>query len=172
MKGEDWDESLARTVAKFLNGQGIRERDSRGKNVTDVNFMLCFNADPEDVEFTLPPKQYALAWEIVVDTAGEGADSVPRPAGAVHTVSARSLVVLRAYQPPEVMPDHSVAASLAGLSGPVVPLTPGLEPDLLKETEPSPEPSADAPATDTPAKPATEPRSKPKAKPATGGSDR
>jgi glycogen operon protein len=145
MKSEDWDESRARTVAKFLNGAGIRERDTRGKNVTDVNFLLCFNADPEDVEFTLPPAQYAPAWEIVVDTAGQGADSVPRPAGAIQTVSARSLVVLRAYQEPEILPDHSVAASLAGLTGSVMPLTPEREAelDLPGETTP-PEPAGTA----------------------------
>ncbi|TFD89023.1 glycogen debranching protein GlgX [Cryobacterium serini] len=117
MASKDWDESLARTVAKFLNGNGIRERDVRGQDVTDDNFLLLFNADAEDVEFTLPPDEYAPAWEIVVDTAGEGADSIPRPAGAIQTVTGRSLVVLRAYHEAEVVPDHSVAASLAGATG-------------------------------------------------------
>ena len=117
MASKDWDESLARTVAKFLNGNGIRERDVRGQDVTDDNFLLLFNADAEDVEFTLPPDEYAPAWEIVVDTAGEGADSIPRPAGAIQTVAGRSLAVLRAYHEPEVMPDHSVAASLASATG-------------------------------------------------------
>jgi glycogen operon protein len=114
MVSADWDEDLARTVALFLNGNGIRERDVRGQDVTDVNFLLLFNADAEDVEFTLPPGEYAPAWEIVVDTGGEGADSIARPAGAIQTVTGRSLVVLRAYHEPEAAPDHSVAASLAG----------------------------------------------------------
>ncbi|MET0843878.1 MAG: glycogen debranching protein GlgX [Mycetocola sp.] len=117
MQPEDWDEKLARTVGVFFNGQGIRERDARGQVITDVNFLLFFNADAEDAEFTLPPEEYSPAWEIVVDTAGEGADSVPRPAGAQQPVAARSLVVMRAYSAPEVEPDHSVAASLAVLSG-------------------------------------------------------
>ncbi|WP_104128974.1 glycogen debranching protein GlgX [Cryobacterium sp. Y57] len=117
MAPTDWDESLARTVAKFLNGNGIRERDARGQDVTDDNFLLLFNADAEDEEFRLPPDEYAPAWEIVVDTAGDGADSTPRPAGAIHTVAGRSLAVLRAYYEPEVVPDHSVAASLAGATG-------------------------------------------------------
>ena len=117
MASEEWDESLARTVAKFLNGNGIRERDVRGQDVVDVNFLLLFNADAEDVEFVLPPDEYAPAWEIVVDTAGAGADSVARPAGAIQTVAGRSLVVLRAYVEPEAAPDHSVAASLAGGTG-------------------------------------------------------
>jgi glycogen operon protein len=106
----------------FLSGDGIRERDVRGQMVTDVNFLVCFNADAEDVEFTLPPAEYAPAWEIVVDTAGEGADAVPRPAGSLHTVTSRSLVVLRAYHSPETTPDHSVAASLAGLMTGTIPV--------------------------------------------------
>jgi isoamylase len=118
MRAEDWDESRSRTVSMFLNGQGIRERDSRGRDVTDVNFLLLFNADGEDVEFTLPSEEYSPAWEIVIDTGGEGADSLPRPAGAIHTVMARSLVVLREYHEPEVAPDHSVAASLASHPAP------------------------------------------------------
>jgi glycogen operon protein len=127
MQPEDWDQRLNLSVGVFLNGHGIRERDARGQEVTDVNFLVCFNANPEDIEFTLPSEEYSPAWEIVVDTAGEGADSVPRPAGAKQPVLARSLVVLRAYQPPEVAPDHSVAASLAVLSGSNAPspLDPG-----------------------------------------------
>ncbi|WP_411720883.1 glycogen debranching protein GlgX [Mycetocola sp.] len=117
MQPEDWDENLARTVGVFFNGQGIRERDARGQAITDVNFLLFFNAGAEDAEFTLPPEEYSPAWEIVVDTAGEGADSVPRPAGAQQPVAARSLIVMRAYSAPEAEPDHSVAASLAVLSG-------------------------------------------------------
>ncbi|WP_104135681.1 glycogen debranching protein GlgX [Cryobacterium sp. Y62] len=117
MASEDWDENLARTLAKFLNGNGIRERDARGQDVVDVNFLLLFNADAEDIEFKLPPVEYAPAWEIVVDTAGEGADSIARPAGASQTVAGRSLVVMRAYHEPEANPDHSVAASLAGNTG-------------------------------------------------------
>jgi isoamylase len=118
MRAEDWNESRSGTVSMFLNGQGIRERDSRGREVTDVNFLLLFNADGEDVEFTLPSEEYSPAWEIVIDTGGAGADSLPRPAGARHTVMGRSLVVLREYHEPEVAPDHSVAASLASHPAP------------------------------------------------------
>ncbi|PJJ63420.1 glycogen debranching protein GlgX [Compostimonas suwonensis] len=117
MQPEQWDEGLARTVGVFLNGQGIGERDARGQRVVDASFLLYFNAGEDDVEFTLPPAEYSPEWEIVVDTAGEAADSVPRPAGAKHTVLSRSLVVLRAYEAPEGEPDHTVAASLAVLSG-------------------------------------------------------
>jgi isoamylase len=115
MQPEDWDEQRTLTLGLFLNGQGIRERDPRGQDVTDVNFLIYFNAGADDVEFALPSAEYSPAWEIVVDTAGEGADAIPRPAGARHTVFGRSLVVLRAFAAPDVVPDHSVAASLAGM---------------------------------------------------------
>jgi len=121
MRPEDWVENRARTVGMFLNGEGIRERDNRGQFLTDVNFLLCFNADHEDVTFTLPSAEYSRAWEIVVDTAGSGADSGPKPAGSTYVLSSRSLAVLRAYQPPEMAPDHSVAASLAASSGTSIP---------------------------------------------------
>jgi glycogen operon protein len=126
MQPEDWDLSLNLRIGVFLNGHGIRERDTRGHEVTDVNFLVLFNGD-NDVEFTLPSEEYSPAWEIVVDTAGEGADTVPRPAGAKISLIRRSLIVLRAYQEPEVAPDHSVAASLAVLSGSHAPspLDPG-----------------------------------------------
>jgi isoamylase len=126
MQPEDWDLNLNLRIGVFLNGNGIRERDARGHEVTDVNFLVLFNGD-HDVEFTLPSEEYSPAWEIVVDTGGEGADTIPRPAGAKMTLVARSLIVLRAYQEPEVAPDHSVAASLAVLSGSHAPspLDPG-----------------------------------------------
>ena len=120
MVSDDWDQNHARAVAKFLNGNGIRERDVRGQEVVDVNFLLLFNADADEVEFVLPPDEYAPAWEIVVDTAGAGADSIARPAGAIQTVAGRSLVVLRAYLEPETAPDHSVAASLASNTGLII----------------------------------------------------
>ena len=128
MRSEDWEESRSGTVSMFLNGQGIRERDSRGRDITDVNFMLLFNADADDVDFTLPSEEYSPAWEIVIDTGGEGADSQPRQAGATCTVKAHSLVVLREYHVPEVAPDHSVAASLA--SHPAPPTATLTLPDL------------------------------------------
>src|SRR5690554_1679042 len=122
MQPEDWDEQLNRSVGVFLNGLGIRERDARGRPVTDVNFLVYFNAAPEDVEVVLPPDEYSPQWEIVVDTAGEEVDSVARPAGARQTIAARSLVVMRAWSEPEVVEDHSVAASLAANATGPLPL--------------------------------------------------
>ena len=120
MLPEDWDAGFGRTLGVFLNGDGIRGRDARGERITDLNFLIYFNAHDDVVEFTLPGSEYADAWETVVDTAGAGADSEPVKATATIPVAAKAVVVLRAYTSPEVEPDHSVAASLASAAGSVV----------------------------------------------------
>jgi glycogen operon protein len=82
-----------------------------------VNFLLYFNAHDEAIKFTLPTAEYASAWDVVINTGGEGADGGPVHAGETLEVPSKSLAVLRAYSEPEVEPDHSVAASLAVRAG-------------------------------------------------------
>ncbi|MBG6189157.1 glycogen operon protein [Arthrobacter sp. CAN_A212] len=115
MAPEDWDTGFGRSIAVFLNGQGISGRDARGQRITDQNFLLLFNASDEPVDFTLPPREYAPAWDEVIDTAGKFADSDAIPAEATITLEAKSMVVLRAHTETEDL-DHSVAASLAALA--------------------------------------------------------
>ena len=75
------------------------------------------------MEFTVPPDEYAAAWDIVVDTAGERADAA-LAAGEVIVVEARSLLVLQAHlADPDTQPDNSVSAALVagGVQQTVVP---------------------------------------------------
>lgn len=116
MEPEDWDSPIGRFIGVFLNGQGIRGRDDRGQPITDVNFLIYFNADDVAVDFVLPSKDYSAKWDEVIDTGGEYADSEPVAAGQKIEVQAKSMVVLRAHTPPPEEPDHSVAASLAVLA--------------------------------------------------------
>ncbi|MFF2315464.1 glycogen debranching protein GlgX [Arthrobacter sp. NPDC058097] len=196
MQPEDWDSGFGRSVGMFLNGDGIQGHDSRGRRITDVNFLLYFNAHDGDVEFTLPPDEYAPAWDVIIDTAGEGADSKPADAGTILSVAAKSLVVLRAHSAPEEEPDHSVAASLAALTqtataetaaltAPAIPEPaktkkpaveaapePVAEPSAEPAAEPAPEPAAEPaksaaePAPETAAEPAKDPEGQPAEKPA------
>ena len=116
MSPDDWDTPVARSLGVFLNGQGISGKDARGQRITDLNFLLYFNAHDEDVKVTLPAKEYAPKWDLVIDTAGAYADSDPVAADTQLTVAAKSMVVLRAHEAEEEH-DHSVAASLAALAG-------------------------------------------------------
>jgi len=117
MHEEDWDSGFGRSIAVFLNGDGIRGKDVRGEAISDVHFLILLNAHTESVEFTLPADEYASAWEIVVDTAGAGVSTDPREAGSTVTAQAVSAMVLRQSSGPEPESDNSVAASLIALSG-------------------------------------------------------
>ena len=83
MVPDDWGSGFGRAIGVFLNGQGIRERDARGEQITDLSFILYFNAHDESVDFTVPSEEYSAQWETVVDTAGAGADSAPVKAGEI-----------------------------------------------------------------------------------------
>ncbi|MCQ1949301.1 MULTISPECIES: glycogen debranching protein GlgX [Arthrobacter] len=115
MSPDDWDTPVSRSLGVFLNGQGISGKDARGQRITDLNFLLYFNAHDEAVKVTLPAKEYAPMWDTVIDTAGEYADSEPVAADTQLTVAAKSMVVLRAHEEEEEH-DHSVAASLAAMA--------------------------------------------------------
>ncbi|HEX3816287.1 MAG TPA: glycogen debranching protein GlgX [Mycobacteriales bacterium] len=95
MAEDDWS-SLGPSVAVFLNGNGIPDRDSRGERVVDDSFLMCFNAHHEPVDFTLPPSEYGESWETVIDTTEPQQPDKPvlSEACAHLTVEARSLVVL------------------------------------------------------------------------------
>jgi len=111
MDGDDW-QGGAQALGMYLNGHGIAGVDERGQQIVDDHFLLYFNADGE-ASVTLPPDEYADAWDVVIDTGGSADDDGTFPAGATFTLPHRSMVVLREHRPPEVEPDSSVAASVA-----------------------------------------------------------
>jgi glycogen operon protein len=101
MSDEDWDSGFGKSVAVYLNGQGIPDLDPRGQRVTDASFVLCFNAHHEPIEFTLPPTDFGKAWQPVVDTAagpGEIGEAAVVKAGTPVRLQSRSMMVLRASE--------------------------------------------------------------------------
>jgi isoamylase len=98
MTGEDWESGFAKSVAVYLNGQGIAGLDVRGQRVTDDSFVLCFNAHYEPIEFTLPPKEFGATWVPVIYTADTAIaeESKPVAAGATVAIGARAVMVLQA----------------------------------------------------------------------------
>ncbi|MGI9093691.1 MAG: glycogen debranching protein GlgX [Mycobacteriales bacterium] len=97
MTEEDWGSRFGRSVAVFLNGDGIPDTDARGEPVEDDTFLLCFNAHDQSIDFTMPAGEYSRNWTVVVDTELATGDDVPvaKP-GAPLTVGARSMIVLQA----------------------------------------------------------------------------
>jgi glycogen operon protein len=98
MSDEDWDSGFARSLSVFLNGQGIREPDTRGERVTDDSFFLLFNGHYEPMPFTLPDIGAGERWDVAIDTASplrEQAESRAFKTGEPIEVDARSILVLR-----------------------------------------------------------------------------
>jgi isoamylase len=102
MNDEDWDSGFGKSVAVYLNGQGIPDLDPRGQRVTDDSFVVCFNAHHEPIEFSVPPKEFGAAWQPVIDTAADPSAVEAGPVAAAETlkVGARAIVVLQATEGP------------------------------------------------------------------------
>jgi isoamylase len=96
MAEEDWEAGFGKSVAVFLNGDGIPDRNARGDRVTDDSFIMIFNAHDGSIDFTLPAAEYGAKWEVVLDTATpQLAEPALAAATSAITVEARSLAVLR-----------------------------------------------------------------------------
>ena len=98
MTEADWSASYAKSVAVFLNGSAISEPDPRGDPVTDLKFLLLFNAGAEPITFTLPEMRLGIDWEIVIDTTSPRGDPVDAIGFLPKTkveVAGRTVIVLR-----------------------------------------------------------------------------
>jgi isoamylase len=96
MSEEDWANGFAKSLALFLNGEGIAHAGARGERVRDDSFYLICNAHWEPLEFTLPAPPLAARWQVVLDTEQtfpeEGAIV---DGGSSRHAAGRSLVLLR-----------------------------------------------------------------------------
>ena len=117
MQPEDWDAGFGRAVGVFLNGDGIRERDRRGESIHDDDFGILFNAGDEELEFTVPSIEFSPRWDVLVDTSGRYAGTEPVEPGHALVLAPRSMVVLCEHRDIDPEVDHSVAASLAAMTG-------------------------------------------------------
>ena len=58
MSDDDWNGGHAQSLAIFLNGHGIPDRDELGERIVDDSFLLLINAHHQQVTFTLPDAAY------------------------------------------------------------------------------------------------------------------
>jgi glycogen operon protein len=98
MTDEQWGEGFAKSLAVWLNGEGISEPGGRGEPIVDDTFLVLVNGHYEGIEFTLPSTQWGEQWVTVLDTSlarqPSGEDEAAG-AGTHLEVASRSLVVLR-----------------------------------------------------------------------------
>jgi glycogen operon protein len=71
MGNQDWTQGFSRSLAVFLNGQGIPSLDERGERIVDDSFYILFNAHWDPIAFRLPPERahWGERWVQVIDTA-------------------------------------------------------------------------------------------------------
>ncbi len=93
MSQDDWTSGVGKTIGVYLNGASITRRDSRGRKMTDIDFLILFSADNEPVTITVPPAEFAQEWTVIVDTGSNGAGRTVT-AGETHAIEAHSVVVL------------------------------------------------------------------------------
>jgi isoamylase len=104
MTSDQWGDGFARCLSVFVNGHGMRARDSRGQRVTDDSFLLLFNAHEEAVEVKIPDERWAPGWLTEIDTV----EPLGRPptgqervmANVAFLLPGRSVRVLRAEAGP------------------------------------------------------------------------
>jgi isoamylase len=93
MTNSDWDESFARSLMVFLNGEAIPEPDTRGGRIVDDSLLILLNGDPEPVEFCLPSEEFGTGWEVVLDTSRDKAQRKRWEPGEAMMVEGRSIAV-------------------------------------------------------------------------------
>jgi isoamylase len=100
MTEQEWNNDFARSLGVYLAGNRLGESDGRGRDVTDDDFLLLFNAHDGVIPFTLPAFD-GFGWIVLLDTArDEGLlpDGTYRGDNA-YPVEGRSLVLLQKVSP-------------------------------------------------------------------------
>ncbi|ROS30824.1 glycogen debranching protein GlgX [Cellulomonas sp. PhB150] len=112
MEDDEWQNSQARAVQVFLNGDAIAEPDLRGEEITDDSFLVLFNGAPDPVTFTLPDAEYGQTWTAVLDTDSQVPVGATAPAKNTLSLARNSVVVLT--RPPiESVPSYASGAVAA-----------------------------------------------------------
>jgi len=97
MSSADWESAFAKSLAVFLNGQGIPSPGPRGERIIDDSFYLLFNASHEPCVFRLPTQEFGRRWVKILDTTEPFSeawqDSMAESTEV--TVEGRALQVLR-----------------------------------------------------------------------------
>jgi glycogen operon protein len=93
MTRRDWENTEARAIGVFLNGDELDAQSPEGEEVRDDSFLLLFNAHFEEISFRLPARRFGTHWEVELSTGKWSADRLTP--GQDVTVEARSIVLLR-----------------------------------------------------------------------------
>ena len=100
MSDEDWESAHRQSLAMFLNGDAIDQRDRRGRPIVDDSYLVVLNANDEPIDWKMP-EGLVDGWETIIDTGIDGFLDDPTPVGGSFTVEPRSVQVLRSSRTEE-----------------------------------------------------------------------
>jgi glycogen operon protein len=93
MTRRDWENSGARAIGVFLNGDELNAETSHGDELRDDSFLLLFNAHFEEISFRLPARRFGTHWELELATGAFSGERLTP--GQDVTVESRSIALLR-----------------------------------------------------------------------------
>jgi isoamylase len=95
MTEDEWGSAHARSLGTYLAGTGLSDVGRLGRPLNDDDFLILFNADDGDLEFTVPAIP-GDAWKPVLDTFIDDGLAPARSfdVGDVYPLRARSLALL------------------------------------------------------------------------------
>ncbi len=95
MTAEEWEHEFARCLGSYLSGAAIDDVDATGKPVVDDDFLMLFNADQNEIAFTIPEIS-GEPWAALLDTTEPSGVAPPRryAPGDRYALQARSLALL------------------------------------------------------------------------------
>ncbi len=103
MSEEQWRDGFARSLAVFLSGRGLDERDERGRTIVDNDFLVLVNAHYETVEFELPAQPQDARWVLRMDTTNAAFETQERAfaRGDSYALQGRAMALFEFPQPCE-----------------------------------------------------------------------
>ena len=101
MSDDQWRDGFARSLAVFLSGRGLDERDERGRTIVDNDFLVLVNAHYESVDFKLPAQPEDARWVLRVDTTNAAFETDERACapGDTYALQGRALALFEFPQP-------------------------------------------------------------------------
>jgi len=95
MEDSHWSTDYAKSLAVWLNGQGLRMVNERGEKIMDNSFYVIFNSHYDVIDYKLPGEKYGCSWTKILDTAAGSTPGQEFQPESTIPVAGRSIVVLQ-----------------------------------------------------------------------------
>jgi glycogen operon protein len=95
MSPDAWRDRTSACLGMRLAREPEHDDEEAAAAANYETLLILLNAQPRDVDFTLPPCAAGTRWDPLLDTARAGDAPLPPPHGASYRLEQRSVVVLR-----------------------------------------------------------------------------